>query len=326
MRKIIIIPVVLISFLLLSSIVSAQLTPLDIISNFLNSILSILGLTTTQEKVIPSSGSIVYDNDWGFIPEGYEIVFADDVEHTTWDGSTGDNPNLHPWVDFFSSTHDGQGELLHKQILSDSDHKWYGDGNDWYSTTIVRRGNRAFRVNRDGQYPDPGDRMQLMSRFHTEYVWYGTWIYFPTDFELDEGWFTFGGIISGHPSGGWLFRELTLNRNMDVRVNYRKDHGGGVTSDGGNWFTGITIPKGEWVHFGYIVRWHQTEGYMKFYLNGQYVSTFEKNVDPAISDAVTRWDGNTFFFFTMKHYSHEHDYETVYWDDLVFAVPQGTEW
>jgi len=65
MRKIILIPVVLISFLLLSSIVSAQLTPLDIISNFINSILSLLMGSTAevQEKVIPSSGTIVYSTD-----------------------------------------------------------------------------------------------------------------------------------------------------------------------------------------------------------------------------------------------------------------------
>jgi len=92
MRKIILISVVLISFLLLSSIflllssiVSAQVTPLDIISNFLNSILSILGLTTTQEKVIPSSGTIVYSGfngekmDYAYwLKDGYGVYHIDD--------------------------------------------------------------------------------------------------------------------------------------------------------------------------------------------------------------------------------------------------------
>jgi len=65
MRKVTLILTIVISFLLLSSIVSAQLTPLDIISNFLNSILSLLMGSTAevQEKVIPSSGTIVYSTD-----------------------------------------------------------------------------------------------------------------------------------------------------------------------------------------------------------------------------------------------------------------------
>jgi len=60
MRKITFALIFLISFLLLTSIASAQFTPLDIISNFLNSILNLFIPTASQEKTIPSSGSIVY--------------------------------------------------------------------------------------------------------------------------------------------------------------------------------------------------------------------------------------------------------------------------
>ena len=63
MRKSVFILIFLVSFLLFSSIVSAQVTPLDIISKFFDSILKFLGVTptATQEKVIPSSGTIVYE-------------------------------------------------------------------------------------------------------------------------------------------------------------------------------------------------------------------------------------------------------------------------
>jgi cytochrome oxidase Cu insertion factor (SCO1/SenC/PrrC family) len=65
MRKIIFIPVVLISYLLLTSIVHAQFIPLDIISNFFKGILSFFGVTSqaTQERVISTSGTIVYCDD-----------------------------------------------------------------------------------------------------------------------------------------------------------------------------------------------------------------------------------------------------------------------
>lgn len=62
MDKSIFVLVILVSFLLLSTLVSAQFKfiPLDIISNFFNSILKIFRVTTTSQKTIPSSGSIVY--------------------------------------------------------------------------------------------------------------------------------------------------------------------------------------------------------------------------------------------------------------------------
>ena len=62
MGKITFILAIFISFLLLSSIVSAQFTPPDIISNFFNFILKSLGvgIQATKQKVIPSSGTIVH--------------------------------------------------------------------------------------------------------------------------------------------------------------------------------------------------------------------------------------------------------------------------
>jgi hypothetical protein len=64
MKKIMLLSIFWVSFLLLFSTVYAQykFIPLDIISNFFNSILRIFGVTTTvtSEKVIPSSGTIVY--------------------------------------------------------------------------------------------------------------------------------------------------------------------------------------------------------------------------------------------------------------------------
>jgi hypothetical protein len=71
-KKSIFILIILLCFLLLTSIASAQLSkfiPLDIISNFFNSILRIFGVTSTpvtpvtKEKDISSSGSIVYSCD-----------------------------------------------------------------------------------------------------------------------------------------------------------------------------------------------------------------------------------------------------------------------
>jgi len=61
MRKSIFILTLLISFLLLSSIAYAQFTPLDMIFNFFQGILNLLKPTAgPSEKVIPSSGRIVY--------------------------------------------------------------------------------------------------------------------------------------------------------------------------------------------------------------------------------------------------------------------------
>jgi hypothetical protein len=64
MRRYVFVFIILIAFLLLSSITSAQFkfVPLDIISNFFNSILRSLGLitTATSQNPIPSSGTIVY--------------------------------------------------------------------------------------------------------------------------------------------------------------------------------------------------------------------------------------------------------------------------
>ena len=80
MRKIILIPVVLISFLLLSSIVSAQFRfiPLDIISNIINSILNLFKPTAEpSEKVIPSSGTIVYSSPLLHVCEQDETKLCD---------------------------------------------------------------------------------------------------------------------------------------------------------------------------------------------------------------------------------------------------------
>ena len=76
MKKSIFVLVFLLSFFLLSSIVSAQfrLIPLDVISNFFKGILNLFGLTTTaesQEKLIPSSGTIVYAPTECTCPAGY---------------------------------------------------------------------------------------------------------------------------------------------------------------------------------------------------------------------------------------------------------------